>query len=157
MPSLRSSYLNLFKWKKESDLTCLLCNDKLQTLKHVISSCKTALGNGKYTWRQNRLWDELVRFIKNYMKSERTISTEKFVSERSRIYASSKQSIKHRPILGQNLLGSSEDWWVSADLPGWHNDYPKAISSKGMRPDIVFLSKANLKIILVELSIPYEN
>ena len=42
-------------------------------------------------------------------------------------------------------------------LPGWHNDYPKTISSKGLRPDIVRLSRVNLKTIVVELSIPYEN
>ena len=47
-------------------------------------------------------------------------------------------------------------WEVSADLPGWHNDYPKTIYSKGLQQDIVLLSRANLKIIVVELSIPYE-
>ena len=29
--------------KKESDPTCPLCNEKPQTLEHVLSSCKTAL------------------------------------------------------------------------------------------------------------------
>ena len=91
------------------------------------------------------------------MKSEPTISTQKFVSERDRIYASSKQTIKHRVVPGQNLLGSSRDWEVSADLRDWHKDYPKTISSKGLQPDIVLLSKANLKIIVVELSMPYES
>ena len=70
---------------EESDPTCPLCNDKLKTLEHVLISCKTALGNGSYTWRHNRVLNELVRFIKNYMKSEPTISTQKFVSEKSRI------------------------------------------------------------------------
>ena len=54
---------NLVKWKKESDLTCSLCNEKPQTLEHVLSSCKTALANGRYTWRHN----ELVRIIRNLM------------------------------------------------------------------------------------------
>ena len=61
--------------------------------------------------------EELVKFIKNYMKSEPTISTQKFVSERGRIYAGSKQTIKHQAVPGQNLLGSSGHWEVSADLP----------------------------------------
>ena len=38
---------NLVKWKKEIDPTCPLCNEKPQTLEHVLSSCKTALANGK--------------------------------------------------------------------------------------------------------------
>ena len=33
----------------------------------------------------------------NHMESEPTISTQKFVSERGRIYAGSKQTIKHLP------------------------------------------------------------
>ena len=35
--------------------------------------------------------------------------------------------------------------------------HPQTISSKGLQPDIVLLSKANLKIIVVEQSIPYES
>ena len=58
------------------------------------------------------------------MKSEPTISTQKFVSESGRIDAGSKKTIKH--------LGSSGVWEVSADLPGWYNDYPKTISSKSL-------------------------
>ena len=148
---------NLFKWKKESDFTCPLCNDKPQSLEHVLSSSKTTFGNGRYSWRHNRVLEELVKFIKNYMKSEPTISTQKFVSESGRIYGGSEQTINHRDVPGQNLLGSSGNREVSADIPGWHNDYSKTISSKSLRPDIVFLTRANLKIIVVELSIIYES
>ena len=167
MSPLRLSYLirftydqlscknNLF-FKKESDRICPLCNDKSQTLELVLSSCKTALGNGRCTLRHNRWLEELVKFLKSYMKSEPTISTQKFVSENGRIYAGSEQIIKHRAVPGQKLLESGGDWEVSADLTGWHNNYPKTISSKDLRPDIVLLSRASLKIILVELSIPYE-
>ena len=94
-----SSKNNLFKWKKESNPICPLCNDKPQTLERVLSSCKTALGNGRYTRRHNRGLEELIKFIKNYMKSEPTISTQIFVSEKGRIYAGSKQTIKHRAVL----------------------------------------------------------
>ena len=54
---------NLVKWKKESDPTCPLCNEKPQTLEHVLNSCKTALASGRYTWRHNSVLDELVRII----------------------------------------------------------------------------------------------
>ena len=73
--------------------------------------------------------EELFKFIKDYMKSEPTISTEKFVSEKGRIYAGCKQTIKHGAVPGQNLLGSSGDLEVSADLPRWYNDNPKSIYS----------------------------
>ena len=136
-----SSKNNLFEWKKESDLTCPLCNEKPKTLEHVLSFCETTLGNGRYTWRHNRVLKELVKFIKSYMKSKPIISTQKFASEKGRIYAGSKQTIKHRAVPGQNLLWSSGDWEVSSNPPGWHQNYPKTISSKSLRPDIVLLSR----------------
>ena len=40
----------------------------------------------------------------DYLKSEPTISTNKFVSERGRRYAGTKQTIKHRAVPGKNLL-----------------------------------------------------
>ena len=75
---------------EESYPTSPLRNNKLQVLEHALSSCNSALGNGRYTRRHNRVLDELVKFIKNYMKSESTISTQKFVSEKGKIYACSK-------------------------------------------------------------------
>ena len=104
-----SSKNNLFKWKNESDQTCPLCNEKPQTLTHVLDSCKTAVRNGRYSGKHHKVLDESFRFIKNYMKSEPTISTQKFGLEKDRIYADSKQEIKHRALPGQNLLGSNED------------------------------------------------
>ena len=89
---------------EESDPTCPLCNDESLTLEHVLNSCKTSLGNGRYTWRRNRVLEELVKSIKNYMKSEPTISTKKFVSEKGKIYTSSKQKIKHRAVLGKKTF-----------------------------------------------------
>ena len=46
---LLPSKSNIVKWKKESDPTCPLCNEKPQTLEHVLSSCKTALANRRDT------------------------------------------------------------------------------------------------------------
>ena len=140
-----SSKNNPFKWKQESDSTCSQFNDKPQTLEPVLSSYKTALGNGKYIWKHNRVMKELVRFIKNYMKSDPTISTQKFNSESGIVYAGTKQTIKHRYEPGKNLLDQVEIREVSAALPGWQYKYVKTISSKGLRPDIVILSRANLK------------
>ena len=148
---------NLVKWKKESDPPCPLCNEKPQTLEHVLSSYKTALDNGRYTWRHNSVFDELVRIIRSLMKPESNKSTQKFVTEGGKIYVGSKKSIYHRTIPGQNLHGLDENWKLSSDLPGWCNDYPKIISNKGQRPDIVLFSKKNSKVILVELTILFES
>ena len=112
----------------------------------------------RYTWRHNSVLDELVRIIQNLMTPESNKSTQKFVTEQGdKIHVGSKKSTYHRVIPGQNLLGLGDNWKVSADLSGWRNDYPKIISSKGLRPDIVLFSKENAKVMLVELTIPFES
>ena len=89
-------------------------NDTPQTLEHVLCYWKTALCNGRYIWKHIRVLGELVRFIKNYMNFEPTILTQKFVSETRKIYAGSKQTIKHQVITLQNFLETSGNWDVSA-------------------------------------------
>ena len=84
-------------------------------------------------------------------------STQKFVTGEGQNKCRFKKSTYHRAIPGQNLLGLDNNWKVSADLPGWCNDYPKIISNKGLRPDIVLFSKENSKVILVELTISFES
>ncbi|GFO27354.1 polyprotein [Plakobranchus ocellatus] len=74
MASLRISFLirsvydllpsnaNLIRWGKKDDPTCPLCQNR-QTTEHVLSSCKVALSQGRYTWRHNRVLQELASVI----------------------------------------------------------------------------------------------
>ena len=43
---------NLFRWKKRANPDCNLCGKK-QTQHHLMSFCKTALNQARYTWRHN--------------------------------------------------------------------------------------------------------
>ncbi|GFO06785.1 reverse transcriptase [Plakobranchus ocellatus] len=52
------SNANLVRWGKKDDPTCPLCQGR-QTTEHVLSSCKVALSQGRYTWRHNRVLQEL--------------------------------------------------------------------------------------------------
>lgn len=51
-------------------------------------------------------------------EAEAANSIQKIVAEGGKIYFSSRQSIKHQAIPGQNLLEAGNNWEVSADLPG---------------------------------------
>ena len=88
------------KKKEESDPTCLLCNNKPLTLEDVLSSF-----NRRYTWRHNGVLDELVRFIKNYMKSEPTISTQNFVQrDRNQTSNYTQSKVLDQVEIGRYLL-----------------------------------------------------
>ena len=56
----------------------------------------------------------------------------------------------------QGLLEDYKDWKISADLPDF-DEYPEAIKATRMIPDIVISSASSRKIIMVELTVPYES
>ncbi|KAK3756270.1 hypothetical protein RRG08_066386 [Elysia crispata] len=65
------SNANLVRWGKKEDPTCPLCQGR-QTTEHVLSSCKIALSQGRYTWRHNRVLQELAAIIST-AKGETTL------------------------------------------------------------------------------------
>ena len=82
------------------------------------------------------------------MKPELIISTKRGVKSTPALSKQTSSYIRSKSSLVKWKLGViCRPYWI-------HNDYSKTISRKGLRPDIVLLSRANIKIILVELSIP---
>ena len=153
---LLPSNANLVKWGKSEDSSCPLCNER-QTLEHVLSSCKTALTQGRYTWRHNQVLKELAEAIKFNVSKRQVIRTGQ---ETVFLTAGGKKSWPTakslcRPV-SQNLLGKADDWECAADLPDW-NRYPEIIKRTGMRPDIVLHSQKAKEVLLIELTVPYES
>ena len=56
----------------------------------------------------------------------------------------------------RGILEGIFDWECSADLPQWEN-HPNIIKESGLRPDIVLHSQSSKQLILIELTVPYEN
>ena len=54
------------------------------------------------------------------------------------------------------LLDGCDDWDVSADLPEW-DSHPSIIKETRLRPEIVIHSASTQQLIMVELTVPYEN
>ena len=65
-----------------------------------------------------------------------------------------------RPVRTTNqikcLLDGCDDWDVLADLPEW-DSHPSIIKETRLRPDIVTHSGSTQQLIMVELTVPYEN
>ena len=51
---------NLFKWSLSSTPACSFCLQS-ETLRHIVSSCKSYLDNGRYTWCHNSVLSYLAK------------------------------------------------------------------------------------------------
>ncbi|GFO02902.1 polyprotein [Plakobranchus ocellatus] len=152
---LLPSNANLVRWGKKDDPTCPLCQGR-QTTEHVLSSCKVALSQGRYTWRHNRVLRELVSVIstaKGEIHPSSTSSTVFTTEGGVKKWHGGRITINiHR----KSLLDGCNDWVVSADLPEWER-HPDVIRKTALRPDIVIHSASTQQIIMVELTVPYES
>ncbi|GFN90950.1 polyprotein [Plakobranchus ocellatus] len=146
---LLPSNANLVRWRKKDDLTCPPCQGR-QTTKHVhaLSSCKVALSQGRYTWRHNRVLQELTS-VEGKSTSSTVFTTEGGVKK---CHGGSITMNTHR----KGLLEGCDDWLVSVDLPEWER-HPGVMRKTALRPDIVIHSASTQQIIMVELTVPYES
>ncbi|GFR89973.1 guanylate cyclase [Elysia marginata] len=152
---LLPSNANLVRWGKKDDPTCPLCHGR-QTTEHVLSSCKVALSQGRYTWRHNRVLQELALVIStakgqsNPPSPNFTIFTTEGGARKwcGRSNTASNQR--------KGLLDGCDDWEVSADLPEW-DKHPEVIRRTTLRPDIVIHSPSTQQVIMVEWTVPYES
>ena len=63
------------KWYEE-DERCNLCNE-IGILNHILVGCKTTLSQGRYTWRHNKVLQELFEKVKEKEKTAKTIHKKK--------------------------------------------------------------------------------
>ena len=145
---------NLLRWGKKEDTTCPLCNDR-QTTEHVLSWCKLALSQGRYTWRHNRVLQELAVVI-SMAKGQSThleADADIFTTEGS---AKSWHGMAVKSTNQRNcLLDGCDGWENSTGLPEWDSP-PSIIKETRLRPDIVAHSSSTQQRF-VELTVPYES
>ena len=150
--------LALWGYKKKAD--CVLCDRPLCTLHHILSNCKTALNQGRYTWRHDSvlayLEPLLAAHIKAHNGSHRPRAKNapavglKFVQAGA---VGSKPRKSTRP--QTSLLEGANDWRLLVDVKQ-RLVFPPEIYSTAQRPDIVIWSPSLRKVYPVELTVPAE-
>lgn len=153
---LRSVYdtlpspVNLAKWGLREDPLCRLCG-KRGTLAHILSGCHTALTQGRYRWRHDKVLmvvaDILEQARKRPHQPQKTqIPSLQFI--RAGEQPTGKRKTKN------NLLHGAQGWELRADL-GRKLTFPSIVHTN-LRPDIVVWSEQAKRVILVELTVPWE-
>ena len=67
---LLPSPTNLQLWKLSEDLSCPLC-DNIGSMRHILSSCPTALSQGRYRWRHNQVLGEIAHLLEKERRRDR--------------------------------------------------------------------------------------
>ena len=168
---LLPSPANLCRWGLTTDPKCSLC-DKPGTLEHVLSSCSTALTQGRYRWRHDSVLRELADWLEKERKKEhgnnpqhgqiafvksgdtrKTQTAQPTLQNRSVGSSTGKPTLQNRSV-GSSILGDTTGWNMEVDL-GKRLVFPDVVQTT-LRPDIVLWSKAGKKLIVIELTVPWE-
>ena len=148
--------LNLHIWKKLEDPTCTVCRKDIASLRHILSSCKVALSEHRYTWRHNQVLKEVLNLLtelKDVTPKPPSYKQIKFVKEG---HNETQSKVKSKRSVSFGILNSADDWNVQADI-GKQLSIPRHIVDTNLRPDIVVTSESTKCIILIELTVPWED
>jgi hypothetical protein len=145
--------------------TCAGCRKPNPTLKHVLNGCTVFLNQGRFTWRHDRVLDDIYKGIKEKIvsiraqnMSSRRLPYIQFVPETvARRGLSTRVSASQRRPLNTGLLHEADDWEVLADGLSSKYIFPIDIAISGQRPDICIFSRKHRRVVVLELTVPLED
>ena len=140
---------NLHRWNLSDTPECTLCG-KRGTLEHVLSSCQVALTQGRYTWRH----DQVLRELADSLEQERKSRPKKKKGVSIQFVKEGEKANKARHAGLGGILDQADDWTMAVDL-GTRLTFPEIVPTT-LRPDIVLSSKGTKKVIVIELTVPWE-
>ena len=148
------SLTNQVVWKQIEDPMCPLCQEGAASLRHVLSSCKKALTEHRYTWRHNQVLKVICKHLEYTLQGNSRkvpVKTRTFIQFRKEGEAS---RTTRKPI--SNCLDEANDWTLQSDL-STRLVFPQDICSTNLRPDILVTSQSAKSILLIELTVPWED
>ena len=140
---------NLHVWGKTETPNCPLCPEK-GSLQHILSSCKTALVEGRYRWRHDKVLEATALIITEALQRNKFVPSKRVIK-----FVKPGTIANEKPKVTQSILSSAIDWQIRVDL-GKQLKFPAHIKTSRLRPDIIIYSDSTKQIILVELTVPWE-
>ena len=142
---------NLFCWGLAETPACPLCQRRA-LLEHIISCCSKALGEGRYRWGH----DQVLKVIADTICSGISLSKQQQPARHSITFVKAGEKSQHRPSQTGGLLTTARDWHLKVDL-GKQLKFPETITVTTLRPDLVLMSESTRQVILLELTVPWED
>ena len=162
--ALRSTYdllptaTNLKLWGLTTDDKCTICKTHRATLAHTLSACAGSLQ--RYTWRHNQVLEPIARrteeqCLSQALEEKGQAPHEDMMFVREGAEPSTIKKQKEKQVRKSKLLAEYEDWQMVTDLGGMMS-FPQHIAITNLRPDIVVWSDQGKEVLLVELTVPWE-
>ena len=162
--ALRSTYdllptaTNLKLWGLTTDDKCTICKTHRATLAHTLSACTGSLQ--RYTWRHNQVLEPIARrteeqCLSQALEEKGQAPHEDMMFVREGAEPSTIKKQKEKQVRKSKLLAEYEDWQMVTDLGGMMS-FPQHIAITNLRPDIVAWSDQGKEVLLVELTVPWE-
>ena len=155
---LRSTYdllpnaTNLQLWEYTNLDLCLSCKSDRGTLRHVLSACPHSLQ--MYTWRHNKVLEVIIELL----RAQYETANQQSITAKEPIIQFLKEGecpVRKQKNPNMKLLNGASDWKVSADLKT-SLQFPVHIIQTEKRPDIVAWSDSKKCVLLIELTVPWE-
>ena len=147
-------------WKATTVDKCDLCQQPNCSLLHILNSCKVALNQGRYTWRH----DQVLKLIHRVVQEGMQVANNSSTTAMGKIWLRSGETAPPKDPKSRDvghLLAGAKKWRCMFDLPDSAGVYPTVtvpgeILSSKQRPDGVVWSEQSRRIILIELTVPWE-
>ena len=124
--------------------------DRVGSLKHLLSSCQTALTDGRYKWRHDQILKEIVEVVNTAIRTNTP-------NYQKNLIKFVRAGVKAKPKEGntQNTLSLATDWELRADLET-RLKFPNHTAQTSLRPDILIFSNKIKKILIWELTVTWK-
>lgn len=142
---------NLNTWGLSDSPACKLCGQR-GNLSHILSACKKALAQGRYTWRHNQVLAPLAHVLEVERKKKKT-RPRKVVKYIGFIKEGGKSNVSATENRG--ILATANDWQLNVDLYS-KLCFPEVILTTNQRPDMVLWSLSTKQVLVIELTVPWE-
>jgi len=138
--------------EKEDNPNCKLCG-KFGSLEHILSTCNVALTEGRYRWRHDKILNEIGLLLNSEKERLKGVKAKgpTFINFVTKGAAATREA--RQPT---GVLPTSNDWDLKVDL-GKQLRFPPEIVETSLRPDIILVSKNSKQVIMIELTVPWED
>ena len=139
-------------WFKTEEYKCMLCGEH-GSLNHLLSGCKIALQQGRYTWRHNKVLKEIA-----YWVEEKRREQTKTPSKKRRQWINFVKAGEKRKTTSQepaSYFNTADDWKLQVDL-NQRVRIPVEIADTRLRPDMILVSAKTKQFGIIELTVPSE-